>query len=536
MTSPARDDVDVVVIGGGPAGSCAASSLASAGLRVKLLERVKFPRPHIGESLLAMSMPYLRVLGVADQVSAAGFVRKVGAVFIWGGTGRNLDLGMPHPGYAFQVARDRFDDLLLDAARRNGAEVLTESRVRAPVFDATGRVCGVDVVQGGRVQHVTARYVVDASGLFQFLPRLLGLPMSQEGRRRVALSGYFAGACRLPEPDGDDIITEATSNGWLWFIPLGDQITSVGLVTDEDCVISPERTFRDEMAASRLVRGLVQDATMTSGPRLLRYTNHLVDSPLWRDGYVLVGDAAMFVDPLFSTGVHGALLSASYAAAAMTAVLGGAVPDGEAAAWYDSRIRDHYHRVNETVKILYGVHPGPGKFWRCRDMSALSEAAAETTARRLGAVGARFFSFAQESGAITLPAPLHRRVAEFRTRPRVAALPAEEVPALADEIDRTHDWMWHRGSLTRAVTLAHRRRRTMTVQHPTTSVSGQVLAAVDGVRSAGSILAGLRLDAAQHRTATLLLGTLVEAGVLDRANTNARGPSAGRALAGAVAP
>ena len=125
--------VDVLVVGGGPAGSCAAGALAKMGASVLLVEGMKFPREHIGESLLAMSMPYLRTLGVAQAVEAEDFVRKPGAVSAGGRRGSGCGWGCPHPGYAFQVPRARFDDLLLTHAQECGAQVSQEAWARSLV-------------------------------------------------------------------------------------------------------------------------------------------------------------------------------------------------------------------------------------------------------------------------------------------------------------------------------------------------------------------------------------------------------------------
>lgn len=524
--------VDVVVVGGGPAGSCAAGSLAAAGADVLVVEGRTFPREHIGESLLAMSMPYLRTWGVAERVEAAGFVRKPGAIFVWGGTDRPLELGMPHPGYAFQVERSRFDALLLDAAREQGATVAEARWVRAPVVDDGGRVVGVELSGRAGGEVVTARHVVDASGLHQLLPRKLGLPLALSGPRRAAVSGYFSGADRLPAPHADDIISEACDDGWLWFIPLGPSLTSVGFVTDDRWGDArPGDVLARQVASSSLVRGLLERASVARDARLLRYTNHVVDAPTWGDGYVLVGDSAAFVDPLFSTGVHGALHMASHAAAAIVATAEGRMDDATAAAWYDAKVREHYHRVDETVRLLYGVHPGPGPFWRSRDLSGMSDDEAEVMARRLGVVGMALFAKAAEAGTLTLPAPMARRVGEFAVDFRPVPADLGTTVTLAPEVERRRDWTWSGGRAVPSVTLAHRRRRTKDVEQPADSPEGRLLARLDAGAPVAGHLAALGQDGPGPERAALLVGTLLQAGVLAEA---AAPRSADRHLVGAT--
>ncbi|MEV4017758.1 NAD(P)/FAD-dependent oxidoreductase [Nonomuraea angiospora] len=411
-------DADVVVIGGGPAGSAFATMASRAGLTVDVLEGKEFPRHHIGESLLAMSMPLLETLGLVPHLDEADFLPKTGAVFVWGERRQRVDLGMPEPHRAYQVRRAHFDLLLLEHARTCGARVHTSQWVKSVERGDDGRVSAVTSDgEHGAIRH-RPRLTVDASGLFQFLPKKLGLGVDVSGPRRVALSGYYTGAGRLTGGQETDIITEAARDGWLWFIPLDGETTSVGFVGDEeDLSGAPDEMLAAQIATTGLVRDLVETATPTGRTHLLRYTNHIASGPLWQDGRLLIGDSALFVDPLFSTGVHGALFSAVTAAAAMVSHLVDGMEEQSLADWYDAAMRSHYHRVQTMVRLLYGINGRGSRFWASRDLSRLSHADAETMAAQLGPISVPLFLTGHRAGTLDLPETLVPLLEEFTTAP-----------------------------------------------------------------------------------------------------------------------
>jgi halogenation protein CepH len=427
-----------------------------------------------------------------------------------------MRLAMPYPGYAYQVARDRFDDLLLRRAEEAGARVRRQCWARRLSCDGDGRVDGVLTQDGTRAELVATRYVIDASGLFQFVPRSLCLPVNDDGWKRAAVGAYFTSADRLPGAARDDIITEAAGNSWLWFIPLSDKTTSVGMVTDADLLEhrDPQTAIEDAIQETDLIRRLLEPARVSRKGRLLRYTNHIVGAPLWDRGYVLVGDSAMFVDPLFSTGVHGALLSAGHAAAALRSVLSGSLPEAVAARWYDEEMRRHYHRVDETVKVLYGVHPGAGEFWKRRDLQSIGADDAEVICERLGAVGARFFLRAHRNGSLRMPKALTAQLADFHVDISVASCPDSAVPRFCEEVRPLDGYAVKDGALAPGVVLRHRRNRTMSPAYADGTVISRIVRAVDGDTTARGIADRLRLPDSERPVCAAALGSLRQAGLI----------------------
>jgi halogenation protein CepH len=471
-----NEEVDIVVIGGGPAGAAYATITARAGLRVRVLEGSRFPRHHIGESLLAMSMPLLRSLGVVDDLDAAGFLPKTGAVFVWGAQHRRLDLGFPAPYRAYQVTRGEFDRLLLGHAKQSGANVWQDQWVKSVLRSGAGRVHGVvsDGDHGPTTHH--AALVVDASGLFQFLHRRLGLCLQLNGPQRVAISGYYQGAGRLVGDQATNIISEACRDGWLWFIPLSPSLTSVGFVGDGlDLCDPPRQVLAEQIATTQLIASLLTDARATTRPRLLHYTNHIAAGPLWQDGYLLVGDCALFVDPLFSTGVHGALYGGTLAAAATVSVLQDQAPEAELAEWYDQRMRAHYARVQSMVQLLYGINGGQSRFWRSRDLQDMTDAEAEQVAQALGPISIPFFRTAHEHRTLDIPPALAPLLGEFWTNPVTNDAVTADRVALCDSVLARHTWTRRGDRLVRAVALTDPGNRRSTVEIPAASAEGRFI-------------------------------------------------------------
>ena len=212
------EHTDVIVIGGGPGGSAAATLLARAGFDVTLLERERFPREHVGESLLPASMPILHDLGVLDQIESAGFPKKYGATMLWGSDPepwswyfRETNRTWPH---AYQVWRPTFDKILLDNARSLGVNVREECAVTSPILDGN-HVTGVEYRKpDGSTASIHADWTIDASGQSAILGRSLDLRQWDPYFRNMAVYVYFRGASHLPDPDSTNIFIESYEHGW----------------------------------------------------------------------------------------------------------------------------------------------------------------------------------------------------------------------------------------------------------------------------------------------------------------------------------
>jgi flavin-dependent dehydrogenase len=363
----------VVVIGGGPGGSTAASMLARAGHRVTLFERERFPRAHIGESLLPATVPILEALGVRDAVEAAGCLKKYGATMVWGRDPapwswyfRETNVRYPH---AYQVFRPQFDQILLEASRSAGVQVQEGVRVERVCFDGE-RAVGVRTADG---IETTADFVVDASGQAAMLGHELGIRRWDDDFRNMAVFGYFEGAHRLDAPDETNILVEAYGEGWCWVIPLHVGVTSVGVVVDAPTARArlrgdALRPFLDgELAKTAQARRLLADARLVDGPHTLRDWSY-TSARTVGDGWILVGDAACFVDPLFSSGVHLAMSAGMLASAYVDCALG---PDAElvaaAAPLYQELYYAQYYRFHEMAKLFYASNATvEGYFWEAR--------------------------------------------------------------------------------------------------------------------------------------------------------------------------
>jgi flavin-dependent dehydrogenase len=317
---------DVLVIGGGPAGSTIAALLARRGYHVTLLEKDRHPRFHIGESLLPANLPLLEQLGVAEQVRAIGML-KWGAEFVSPCGGRQQDFrfseawdkSMP---YAYHVRRSQFDEILIRNAAHAGAQVIEGCRVRSVQLQSGARVEAQ--LQDGSTRHWQARYLVDASGRDTFLASHLGIKRRNPRHNSAAIFGHFSGAQRNPGERAGHISIYWFDHGWLWFIPLHDGATSIGAVVWPYYLKSrsvPVREFflatiaQCPPLAQRLANAtLISEVEATGNYSYSATRSH-------GDGYLLLGDAYAFIDPVFSSGVLLAMHNAFVGADAVDACL-----------------------------------------------------------------------------------------------------------------------------------------------------------------------------------------------------------------------
>src|SRR5215471_17281604 len=381
--APSADiTADVVVIGGGPGGSTTATMLARQGWQVLLLERERFPRDHIGESLLPASIPVLEELGVLPAVQQAGFVPKLGATMVWGTEKtpwswyfRETNQKYPH---SYQVWRPLFDQLLLDNSRTHGVDVREGHQVVDVLFDA-GRAVGVRYKANGTDGTARARFVVDASGQGALLGRKLQLRRWDAFFQNLAVYAYFTGVRRLPAPDTTNIFIESYAHGWFWHIPLHTGWTSVGAVVDSRTGqeglhrSGPLPFLRDQIAQAPHTTEMLQDATLVSGPFVLRDWSYMSDEVVG-DGYILVGDAACFVDPLFSSGVHLALMAGVLAAAYVTTALKDPSMQEAAGRVYKELYYKEYDHFRSLAQLFYSSNgTTESYFWEARRLLRAEE-------------------------------------------------------------------------------------------------------------------------------------------------------------------
>ncbi|HVS03776.1 MAG TPA: NAD(P)/FAD-dependent oxidoreductase, partial [Thermoanaerobaculia bacterium] len=353
---------DVVVIGGGPAGSALGCYLAQAGIECTIYEAVEHPRPHVGESLVTATTRTLEEIGMLPVMEAEGFVHKYGATwhnYTDDSTFSVRFAEVDQPGieqpYSYHVDRARFDHLLLQQAERLGAEVRQRTRVREVLFDG-GRAVGVRLADDGGAD-VRCRTVVDASGRATLLGRQLGLKAPDPHFDQYAVAGWFEGVDRGPQPETDYLHAYflPARRGWAWQIPITPTVTSMGVVAEKEVFRNSKRRideyFTEQVATSPGLARAMRDARMVQGP-ITEGDYSYVMRRFAGPGWILAGDAARFVDPIFSSGVSVAFASARSAAEVIAAVRRGE-DEAAAIAAYEGRLRAGTEIWYEFIRIYY---------------------------------------------------------------------------------------------------------------------------------------------------------------------------------------
>jgi len=307
---------DVLVIGGGPAGSTISALLAERGRDVVVLEKSRHPRFHIGESLLPFNMPLFERLGVGREIEAIG-MPKYGAEFVspWHDQPVMFEfanaLGNPFPS-TYQVRRSAFDDILFRNAARKGARAIEGCRVISVEFHSGGAEVTAREEDGDERKWRT-RFVVDASGRDTFLASRLGVKERSRKHNSAAIYGHFAGAARLPGRAEGNITIFWFDHGWFWLIPLADGATSIGAVCwpyyMKTRKTEPRQFLLDTIALCPALAERLRHAELVS-PVTATGNYSYSAGRATGDNYIILGDAFAFIDPIFSTGVFLAMHSA----------------------------------------------------------------------------------------------------------------------------------------------------------------------------------------------------------------------------------
>jgi flavin-dependent dehydrogenase len=374
--------VDVLVIGGGPAGSTAATFLARKGWSVLLLEKDSHPRFHIGESLLPMNLPILERLGVLEQVKAIG-TYKPGAEFPIVGDGQGNGLAYntfrfdralnPLFGYAYQVKREEYDQILFNHARANGVDARERVKVEKVDFGADGRpVLAHARNADGTTFTVQPRYIVDASGRDTFFGSQLKLKQKNTLHQSAAIFSHFTGVERRPGEDSGNITVQRFAHGWMWLIPLQRDVMSIGAVCFPEYL--KQRRGESESFLMKTLLGEHQVAArMQNAQRVApvhvtgnySYTCTQMTGP----GWVMVGDAYAFVDPVFSSGVYLGMNSAEQAAQVVDGALREPTSEAALQAAMVKRLKrglKHFQWFiyRFTTPVMQHLFNNPRNFWQ----------------------------------------------------------------------------------------------------------------------------------------------------------------------------
>ncbi len=405
---------DAIIIGAGPAGSTAGALLAEKGRDVLILEKEKFPRYHIGESLMPYCYFPLERLGVVDQLMESACPRKYCVQFV------RQDGSLSQPFYFFQhmdhpasttwqVVRSEFDKMLLDNARAKGAKVMEQTRARELLRETSGKVVGVDARDAqGRDHQLQAPITLDCTGRDAFTCTRQKWRTKDPRLNKVSIWTYFKGAKRDPGADeGATTVAYIPEKGWFWYIPLQDDVVSVGIVAEKEYLY---RDTRDpaEIFANEIKKNAWIEDHLAQGEQFGQYwaTGEFSYRSQYcaTDGLVLVGDAFSFLDPVFSTGVYLALRSGEMAADTIEAIFadGGEFTAGRFAD-YGRQFRDAVETMRKIVYAFYDENFSFGKLIR-KDMALRGP----LTDCLIGNVGGQDFSklFQTMAEFAELPAPV----------------------------------------------------------------------------------------------------------------------------------
>ncbi|MBO3460033.1 tryptophan 7-halogenase [Aetokthonos hydrillicola Thurmond2011] len=368
----------VLVIGGGPAGATAATLLAREGFNVTLLEKEIFPRYHIGESLLPSSLKVLDLIGAREKIDAHGFQNKPGAHYYWGDESWDLNFSDLSGKFthSYQVRRDEFDKLLLDHAKSQGVKVFEGVEVSSLSFEGERPISAICSLTNEKSQtkEVCFDFLIDASGRFGLMStRYLKNREYHTVFQNVAVWGYWKNTKPFDKGREGVICIESLKDGWLWGIPLHDGTMSVGLVTHKTAFKekrskSLKDIYLEGIAESVDLKQFLEPGELASEVKSEQDYSYTAEK-FAGTGYFIAGDAACFLDPLLSTGVHLATFSGLLAAASVASVLRNHISEAQVMSFYEKTYRQAYLRLLVMVSAFYKTSKKESYFWQAQQLT-----------------------------------------------------------------------------------------------------------------------------------------------------------------------
>lgn len=504
---------DVTVIGGGPSGCASALMLKKFGHNVCLIERSTFPRWHLGESLLSMSLPLLKEIGILKDIENSDFLKKYGSLFVWGPDLQIDELLMPGKGYAWQVERSRFDHIMYNRCKHEGIHVIN-GNVSNWIKHGEDTLNVLEVNTKNEKILLASPYIIDASGATRFSAKKFGIHHRVNGLKRMAVYAQFPNVNRLEGKQRNHIISEATRDGWLWFIPLRDDgLTSIGFVGEAKKWQgqNPKDILFDQINKTQVINKLLKNKEVTFGPGRQYYYNSVSVKPVINDNIFQVGDALMFVDPLFSTGVHSGLYTGTLAARCIDALITKKIEKDEIIQYYKNSTRTYYNRTNTLITSIYLL--GKNTIGKWFNVDEFSEKNIDDIIKNLGPSGAKFYQ--------NTTLPVHPKIFSYANHIKNVSYPLKKLDSTSkyqvnkDMIEETIGISYFTGKLERCHIILS---KSMLFEPLKLRIDGEELRAYNVLKK-GANIETLKLQNLLTRNTELILSVMYKFGILEKVDS-----------------